>query len=450
MAAAPGAGPDLGPRRTASSSRATAPTCPTCSGAIDVLALPSLYEGTPLALFEAMAAGKAIVSSAVDGCAEVLEHERTGAPRAPGQRRTPWPRPSSSLLGDATKRRALAEAARGRVAQVRHRGLRGARCRTSTTRSWPSEDAVPLRQLARQARRGPGGPARPAARPLPRFVTGGPLPKGDVPVFVFHSVEPESFGRKLRYLADNGYVTLSVDEYYQGLLGAPALPRAGRAPHLRRRPRQPLERGRSPAAPLRHARRGLPGAGPHAVASGPPGSRSSTTSRRGAQRPEEVLDRESGDGAFLSWEEVSALARVRSLRLREPHPHPRAHPRRAASSPASSPRASRRGYAAMDVPLVAEGGRDLLAAEVPLGTPLLRSAPRTSEELRFFEEPGLPRAPAWRPSPPAGGEAFFRRSRLGEAPADAWRRPRARAGPLGVARRARGRAPARACASRGA
>ena len=51
---------------------------PEMLGAIDVLCLPSLYEGTPLALFEAMAAGKAIVASAVDGCAEVLVDGTTG------------------------------------------------------------------------------------------------------------------------------------------------------------------------------------------------------------------------------------------------------------------------------------------------------------------------------------------------------------------------------------
>ncbi|HEY6554810.1 MAG TPA: glycosyltransferase [Vicinamibacteria bacterium] len=47
-------------------------------GAIDVVCLPSLYEGTPLALFEAMAAARAIVASAVDGCAEILEDGATG------------------------------------------------------------------------------------------------------------------------------------------------------------------------------------------------------------------------------------------------------------------------------------------------------------------------------------------------------------------------------------
>jgi glycosyltransferase involved in cell wall biosynthesis len=50
---------------------------PAVLGAIDVLCISSTYEGTPLALFEAMAAGKMIVSTAVDGCKEVLDADRT-------------------------------------------------------------------------------------------------------------------------------------------------------------------------------------------------------------------------------------------------------------------------------------------------------------------------------------------------------------------------------------
>jgi glycosyltransferase involved in cell wall biosynthesis len=52
-------------------------------GALDVFCISSLYEGTPLALFEAMAAGKAIVSTSVDGCREVLEDGVTGVLVAP-------------------------------------------------------------------------------------------------------------------------------------------------------------------------------------------------------------------------------------------------------------------------------------------------------------------------------------------------------------------------------
>jgi glycosyltransferase involved in cell wall biosynthesis len=51
---------------------------PAVLGAIDVFCISSDYEGTPLALFEAMASGKAIVSTAVDGCREVLEEGVTG------------------------------------------------------------------------------------------------------------------------------------------------------------------------------------------------------------------------------------------------------------------------------------------------------------------------------------------------------------------------------------
>jgi len=51
---------------------------PDMLGALDVFCISSLYEGTPLALFEAMAAGKAIVSTAVDGCREVLTEGETG------------------------------------------------------------------------------------------------------------------------------------------------------------------------------------------------------------------------------------------------------------------------------------------------------------------------------------------------------------------------------------
>jgi glycosyltransferase involved in cell wall biosynthesis len=51
---------------------------PDVLGAIDLLCISSTYEGTPLTLFEAMASGKAIVSTAVDGCREVLEDGRTG------------------------------------------------------------------------------------------------------------------------------------------------------------------------------------------------------------------------------------------------------------------------------------------------------------------------------------------------------------------------------------
>ncbi len=51
---------------------------PDLLAALDVFCISSLYEGTPLTLFEAMAAGRPIVSTAVDGCREILEDGVSG------------------------------------------------------------------------------------------------------------------------------------------------------------------------------------------------------------------------------------------------------------------------------------------------------------------------------------------------------------------------------------
>ena len=80
-------------------------------GALDAFVISSTYEGTPLALFEAMAAGKAIVSTAVDGCREVLEDGRTGLlvpPRDPAALAEALGR----VADDGGLRRALGEDAR--------------------------------------------------------------------------------------------------------------------------------------------------------------------------------------------------------------------------------------------------------------------------------------------------------------------------------------------------
>ena len=81
---------------------------PDLLGAIDVLCISSNYEGTPLTLFEAMAAGKAVVSTSVDGCREVLEDGTNGLLVPPRE-----PQALAAALGrvlqDAGLRRRLGE-----------------------------------------------------------------------------------------------------------------------------------------------------------------------------------------------------------------------------------------------------------------------------------------------------------------------------------------------------
>jgi len=72
----------------------------------DVVVLPSFYEGMPLVAIEALAAGRAMVATAVDGTSEVVIHEKTGLTVAAGD-------PSAlagaicQLLRDPAKRRDL-------------------------------------------------------------------------------------------------------------------------------------------------------------------------------------------------------------------------------------------------------------------------------------------------------------------------------------------------------
>jgi glycosyltransferase involved in cell wall biosynthesis len=80
-------------------------------GVLDVFCISSLYEGTPLALFEAMAARKAVVSTAVDGCREVLVDGESGLlvpPADPAALAAALER----TLADAALRERLADAAR--------------------------------------------------------------------------------------------------------------------------------------------------------------------------------------------------------------------------------------------------------------------------------------------------------------------------------------------------
>lgn len=240
----------------------------------------------------------------------------------------------------------------------------------------------------------------------PPFVTGGSLPRGHVPVFVFHSLEPQSFGAKLGYLADNGYVTLSADEYLGVLTGQ------------RRAPERAVvltfddARGSvwSVGWPLlkRYGMRGLvfliPGRTP---SPGGPARPTWDDVQAGHVPSSAVLERETTE-PFLSWAEVDVLSRSGLFDFGS---HTHRHLRIATSAKVLDflTPARREGYAAMDVPLVPARDGDLLAEEAPLGTPILASAPRTSESLRFIEEPETRQACAELVRT-GGGERFFDRS----------------------------------------
>jgi glycosyltransferase involved in cell wall biosynthesis len=82
--------------------------------AFDVFCLPSLWEGLPLALLEAMALGLPVVATAVDGILEVVGHEREGLLAASGDDAA-LAAALSRLARDPALARTLGEAGRRRV-----------------------------------------------------------------------------------------------------------------------------------------------------------------------------------------------------------------------------------------------------------------------------------------------------------------------------------------------
>jgi glycosyltransferase involved in cell wall biosynthesis len=51
---------------------------PDVLAAADIFVLPSLWEGLPIGLLEAMAMGKAVIASNVDGTSEIIKHDENG------------------------------------------------------------------------------------------------------------------------------------------------------------------------------------------------------------------------------------------------------------------------------------------------------------------------------------------------------------------------------------
>ena len=83
--------------------------------AFDVAVLPSLFEGLPRTLMEAMALGKPAVGTRVDGIAELIVHDECGL-LVPPQDSDALAEALIRLLSDADLRRRMGQSARERIA----------------------------------------------------------------------------------------------------------------------------------------------------------------------------------------------------------------------------------------------------------------------------------------------------------------------------------------------
>ena len=82
--------------------------------ASDLFALFSSYEGNPMALMEAMAAGLPVVATSVGGVPEIVAHGETGL-LTPAGDRSAFAASLASLCADPARRQSMAEAARSRA-----------------------------------------------------------------------------------------------------------------------------------------------------------------------------------------------------------------------------------------------------------------------------------------------------------------------------------------------
>lgn len=85
-------------------------------GAADIFCLPSLYEGLPLVLLEAMAAGLPVAAFRIDGVTEVVEHDKQALLADPGSTDL-LSRALGRLVSDPYLRRKLGDAGRHIVAE---------------------------------------------------------------------------------------------------------------------------------------------------------------------------------------------------------------------------------------------------------------------------------------------------------------------------------------------
>jgi glycosyltransferase involved in cell wall biosynthesis len=89
---------------------------PALLASCDFFVLPSLFEGLPLALLEAMSAGKPIVASAVGGVGEAIIDGKTGLLVPPGRPEL-LANSIRALMANPTFAEGLGSAARDRAAE---------------------------------------------------------------------------------------------------------------------------------------------------------------------------------------------------------------------------------------------------------------------------------------------------------------------------------------------
>lgn len=224
----------------------------------------------------------------------------------------------------------------------------------------------------------------------PSFVYGSEELAGQVPVFCFHSAEPESFEAILRFLARNDYYTLTPGELADWVLGRAELPQE-------RTVLLTFDDGHgsvwSVAHPLlrRFNMRATVFLVPTLIEDRRDYHPTLENVQQEASALETVTSRKDGSHPYLSWDEISEMASSGVLNF-ETHSYEH-------SLIFTSPEIVdfvrpelRKKYHPLEFRIATTRGEPPTVGDLPLGTPLYTTAPRLSGEARYFDDVGLRRA----------------------------------------------------------
>ncbi len=206
----------------------------------------------------------------------------------------------------------------------------------------------------------------------PPFVRGGDLDPRDIPVFTFHGLAPRSFERRMRYLQEAGYQTISMPQYLDAL--------SGRAEAPAKSVLLTIDDGRATTWTVAYPilKRLRMRATAFLVTSAVHDS-TEISKTIGEVEPLEwraLVARDHSRGRpFVTWGEVRAMRDVIDI---ESHTHLHALVPVSPETSEVMTAAMQWGYGAFDCPFVWRFGRQVRGHDVPVGTLLPISAPRLS------------------------------------------------------------------------
>jgi peptidoglycan/xylan/chitin deacetylase (PgdA/CDA1 family) len=214
----------------------------------------------------------------------------------------------------------------------------------------------------------------------PLFLLGLPLPRHEIPVFIYHDVEPTMFARELEYLRTNGYRTVGLEEFITA--------GARKSPGGERRVLLTFDDARSSfyevALPVLRTF----------------DARATLFVPSHWMQPPAIT----GSALFMSWSQVRECAESGHVDVQS---HAHRHALIATSNQLvgfASPGLVAR-YDVYDWPMRNTAAGERLGPPA-LGTPVYRAAPLLGADCRFLESPGLTSACTQLVSE-SGGQAFF-------------------------------------------